>query len=94
MNFKFLGNIVSVVIFAIFVIGVSYIVIALEQWTDTKIVTLPADQKIVSIEFHDNDLYYLTRDMTEEDSAITYQLITFDRYQAVDDVIKIVEIKH
>ena len=34
--------------------------------------TLPADQKLVVVTWKDNDLWYLTKPMTEDDVAETY----------------------
>lgn len=94
MNFKLLENIVSVVLFAVFVTGVAYTIHVLKNKTSNKVVAIPTNQKVVSVSFHEGHLFYLTRGMTECDSAITYQLIKFDQYQEIEEVIKIVETKH
>lgn len=56
-------------------------------------IELPANQKLVSITWKENDLWYLTRPMTEEEVAETYQFKEDSTYGIMEGTVTIVESK-
>jgi len=43
-----------------------------KNWGGNATLNLPANQKLVNVTWKDNALWYLTKPMTQNDSAMTY----------------------
>lgn len=59
----------------------------------TMEVTLPTNQKLVNITWKDDDLWYLTRPMHEDEEAEIYSFQEKSSYGVWEGTVKITEIK-
>jgi len=64
-----------------------------KSWGGTAEVVLPKGKKLVTATWKESNLWYLTRDMTEDDIAETYEFKEESGYGVMEGTYKIIEVK-
>ena len=64
-----------------------------KQYGGTTQIDLPTNQKLVNATWKDNELWYLTRQMKQEETAETYQFKEKSSYGIMEGTVLIVEHK-
>jgi len=62
-------------------------------WGGTAEVVLPKGKKLVTATWKENSLWYLTRDMTKDDVAETYEFHEESSLGVMEGTYKIIEVK-
>lgn len=64
-----------------------------KQWGGTVNVDLPVNKKLVNVTWKDSNLWYLTRDMKNNESEETYEFIEESNYGLVEGKVILKEHK-
>ena len=64
-----------------------------KSWGGTAEVVLPKGKKLVTATWKESNLWYLTKDMTEDDIAETYEFKEESGYGVMEGTYRIVEVK-
>ncbi len=64
-----------------------------KNWGGTGTINLPKGRKLINITWKENEVWYLTRPMTESDSVETYQFTEESSWGAVEGTYNIIETK-
>ena len=64
-----------------------------KQYGGTETITLPENQKLVNATWKENNLWYLTKDMSETDSAETYTFHEQSNFGVWEGTVIIKEVK-
>lgn len=62
-------------------------------WGGTAEIVLPKGKKLVTATWKKNSLWYLTKDMTEDDVAETYEFHEESSFGVVEGTYRIIEVK-
>tara|TARA_B100000927_G_C16415098_1_gene448935 strand:- start:882 stop:1178 length:297 start_codon:yes stop_codon:yes gene_type:complete len=64
-----------------------------KSWGGTAEIVLPKGKKLVTATWKESNLWYLTKDMTEDDIAETYEFKEESGYGVMEGTYRIIEVK-
>lgn len=64
-----------------------------KKWGGNANITLPAGQKLVNVTWKDDNLWYLTRPMTVNETAETYKFSEESSWNLLEGTYTIIEVK-